>query len=263
MLIQAVLLCGFGYAGLEKTAQPTSVFAAAGSGVAHTSIDNIWINPASSGFLPAFTASLFYYPSPYQLSQLTQYGLILALPIGIGTVSIGLQSVGFRLYRETAGSVNFSRPITNELSAGVTLHSYHISINGYGSTTVLSSDIGGIVTVNESLSLGISLGNVNGADIGGGEEIPRMITVGAIFRPLEQVQWTFDIVKEMRFPHTYKTGIQFSPIVPLKLFAGIQGEPSRLFGGIGVTVSPIDVQYGIGTHDDLGATHSIGVTFAP
>ncbi len=263
MFIQAVLLCNTGIAGFERIVQPTAVFAKAGSGVAMAAHDNLWLNPASSASLSSFRATLFYVPSPFQLSQLSHYGLIVAQPLTVGTISLGVHTLGFPLYRESNGSVTFARVITDDFFAGITLHAFHLAIQGYGSTTKFGTDIGGIFNLSKELSVGISLGNVNGADIGDGEEIPRTVTFGAVFRPVGSAVIVFDLIKDIRFPETYRVGLEFLPLDVLSLHAGIQGEPSRLFGGIGVTISPFTVHYGIGTHADLGSTHSIGVMYAP
>jgi len=263
VFIQAVLLCNTGIAGFERIVQPTAVFAKAGSGVAMAALDNLWLNPASSASLSSFCASLIYVPSPFQLSQLSQYGLIIAQPFTVGTISIGAHTLGFPLYRESNGSATFARVITDEFSVGITLHAFHLAIHGYGSTTKIGTDIGSIFVLSEELSIGLALGNVNGADIGDGEEIPRTVTFGAVFRLVGSAVILFDLIKDIRFPVTYRAGIEFSPIDVMTLHAGVQEEPSRLFGGIGIFVSPFTVYYGIGTHTDLGSTHSIGIMFTP
>jgi hypothetical protein len=263
VFIQAVLLCSAAVAGFERNVQPTAIFANAVSGVAMNSFENLWLNPASPASLSSFRASLFYAPSPFQLPQLTHYGLIAAHPFSPGTISIGLYTQGFPLYRESSGSATYAGILTDELSVGMTLNVYHLAIQGYGSATKIGTDIGGILSLSEELSIGFSLGNVNGADIDDGGDIPRTAALGAVFRPVSTAVILFDIVKDIRFPEEYRAGIKFSPIDEMTLHAGMQSEHSRLFAGMSITVSPLTVHYGIGTHADLGVAQSIGITFAP
>lgn len=263
LFIQAVVLCHTGSAGFERLVQPTPVFAKAFSGVASASFENLWLNPASAASISSFQSAIFHSPSPFRLSQLTHTGVLLGGAFYAGTITIGFATFGFPLYRETNGSLTYALNMSDEFSAGVTLHAFHLFIQGYGSTTVPGIDAGGIVSVSDELSIGISLANVNGADIGGGEEIPRMITGGVTYSPVPSAAVSLDIVKDIRHRETYRAGIVFSPMEPISLSAGVQGEPSRLFGGVGITVSSITVDYAIGTHDDLGMTHSVGISFRP
>ncbi|MHB1050939.1 MAG: hypothetical protein ACYC09_12735 [Bacteroidota bacterium] len=263
VFIQAVLLHCTAIAGFERNVQPTAVFAVAGSGVAMNAYEHLWLNPAASASVSSTHASLFYAPSPFQLPQLSHYGISVAHPYSFGTISLGAHTLGFPLYRESNVAFAYARPLTNEFCAGIALHVYHLAIQKYGSATKVGADIGGIFSLAEELSIGLTLGNVNGPDIGDGEEIPRFFSFGTAIRPVGSAVITFDIVKDIRFPATYRAGIEFSPIDAVALRTGLQGDPSRIFGGVSIIVAPFAFHYGIGTHTDLGLTHSIGISFAP
>jgi hypothetical protein len=263
LFIQAVVLCHTGFAGFERVVQPTQVFAKAFSGVASATFEHLWLNPASAASISSFQSAIFHSPSPFRMSQLAHSGVILGNSFDVGSISIGLNTVGFPLYRETNGSLTYALNMSDEFSAGVTLHAFHLFIQGYGSTTVLGIDAGGIVSITNALSIGFSLANVNGTDIGGGEEIPRIISGGVSYCPVPSVAVSLDIVKDIRYRETYRAGVAFSPVDPISLYAGVQGEPSRMFGGAGITISSITVNYAIGTHADLGVSHSVGISFRP
>lgn len=262
LLIQVVILSFRLHAGFERTAQPTSLFARAFSGVAFPSESNVWLNPAALSGVVSFHSTLFYSPSPFQLPQLTNYGLILAEDFGSVKASLSLSSFGFSLYRETFGSFSAAYTGIEHFSAGSSLSLNYLSIQNYGTALAATIDIGLIYSLTEEFNIGASIANLNGAGFGE-DDIPRTIVAGVSYRLLDNAMATLDLVKDIRFEPTFRAGIEFSPHEIIIVRSGLQGEPSRLFGGIGIRVLPLVVEYGVATHDDLGLTHSIGISFMP
>ncbi|MEW5800188.1 MAG: hypothetical protein AB1728_14415 [Bacteroidota bacterium] len=250
-------------AGFERTAQPTALFARAFSGAAFASESNVWLNPAALFGIASFRSSLFYSPSPFQLPQLTNYGLLIADDIEGVKVALSLRSFGFSLYRETSGSLTAALTEIENFGVGLTLSLNHLAIQNYGNATKVGIDIGSIYTVTSELAIGLSLTNINGATFGGDDDIPRVLLAGLSYRVLENALFTIDLVKDVRYDATFRAGIEFSPHEIFIVRSGVQGEPSRLFGGIGLRITPFVIDYGTATHDDLGLTHSIGISFAP
>jgi hypothetical protein len=263
LFIQAFVLCANALAGFEQSLQTTPVFSKAYAGLASSSFDQIVVNPAAGTILSSFRFSLCYSPSPFQLSQLSQFGFLAGQPITLGTVAIGAQSAGFSLYRETQGMLTMSGNVTTDIACGITTRLFHLSILHYGSAATAGIDIGAVFRISELVSVGVSMMNVNGADIGSEDDIPRSIGTGICLRPIPEVMLFADIVKEMRYAETLRFAVEISPIDMVTLSSGIQTEPSRIFGGISVTAAPVTIYYGVGTHADLGLSHSIGLTFNP
>jgi len=263
LLIQVI--CGWSFlcAGFERTAQPTSVFARAFSGVAMQTESNVWINPASLASLTSFRSTIFYSPSPFQLSQLTNYGLLVAKDFYVVQTGIAVSSFGFTLYRETTGSIIFANRMLDKFSFGASISLYHLSIAEYGSAASLAFDVGGIYSLTDEVNIGVAINNLNGAAFGEDDDVPQTFLAGISYHIIDDAAVNFDLVKDVRYEPTYRASVEFSPHEIMVLRAGIQGEPSRLFGGIGVTILPFTVDYGIATHADLGLTHSIGISFAP
>ena len=263
LFIQAVCLFQFGIAGFERTAQPTPAFARAFSGVAMQTESNIWLNPASLSSLSSFHSSIFYSPSPFQLSQLTNYGLLLADNFGVVQAGAAVSSFGFSLYRETTGSLAIANGDLNNFGVGISLSFYHLSIAEYGTASAVALDAGVIYSLNEKINIGVAINNLNGASFGGDDDVPQTILAGISYRVIGEALVNVDLVKDIRYEPTYRASVEFSPHDILTIRTGIQGEPSRLFGGVGITIAPFTVGYGIATHEDLGLTHSIGISFTP
>jgi len=182
-------------------------------------------------------------------------------PFSFGTVAAGVQTTGFSLYRETLGMLTWSGQVTDGIACGLSSRLYHLSIAQYGTAFVAGIDIGAVAQVSEFVSVGISIMNLNGADIGSDDDIPRSIGAGISIRPVSELTVCADIVKDLRYEESIRIALEFSPFEMFMLSAGIQSEPARVFGGISVTATPITFHYGVGTHADLGLSHSIGISY--
>ncbi len=259
--IQVILCVHCSFCGFERTSQPTPVFARAYSGAAFYDDANLWLNPAALSKVSSFQSSLFYSPSPFQLHQLSNYGLITVHPFEFMNVGIGLTSFGFSLYRETMVSVSGGAMFTESFSAGISLHYCHLFIEKYGSSSNGTVDLGAICSVTDGLNLGFSLNNLTGAAFGGDDDIPQLFLTGLSYQIIENAVVHIDIVKDVRYTTTYRAGFELSPHDIVIIRGGTHGEPSRLFGGLGITIAPFQINYAVATHSELGLTHSIGITF--
>jgi len=262
VLIQVFLVTQISVGSFERTAQPTALFGRGMSGSALFTPSNTWLNPASIAKNSSFITSVFYSPSPFQLDQLSNYGLTTLKNFGELNVSAGFSSFGFSLYRETVISFSAATMFTELFSAGVNIHANHLSIQSYGSSSTAVVDLGAIFSVTENLNIGISLNNISRSTFGADDDIPQSYITGLSYTITEKATIVFDIVHDVRYSTTYRTGIEFSPLEAVTLRAGTQSEQSRLFGGIGINVFSFQVDYGIATHSELGLTHSIGITFS-
>jgi hypothetical protein len=262
-IIQVILGVQISMCGFERTSQPTAIFSTACSGTAMFTSDGLWLNPASLGMISSFRASIHYAPSPFDLRQLSNYGMMISQNFVFLNAAVGLQSLGFSLYRESVGSFGTAAMITEEFSAGVTVHLYHLSIEKYGSSLTAVIDAGAICSVTDQMNVGVVVQNITSSSFGADDDIPQLLISGISYRLLEETVINIDLVKDIRYALTYRVGLEFSPMEIISLRTGTEGASSRLFAGVGVHVSSIQVNYGVASHPELGLTHSIGITFRP
>lgn len=250
--------------GFDRIPQPTPVFGNGVSGVSSLDPLSLWINPASSGTNSRLQASFFYSPSPFQLPQLSNGGMIISGNISsIGAV-LGLHTFGFSLYRENVASLCATQRISDNLFIGIGVEVYQISIEGYGNDADIGIDLGMISRLNDNFSIGLSLHNVNAPRIAGEENsIPQSIVSGISYSPVSNAKILFDVLKDIHYPVSYRVGLVVSPLDAITLRGGIQEETSRVFGGVGFSTGQIRFDYALSSHTELGVTHSIGITFFP
>ncbi len=261
-LIQVFLIVQFSSASFERTAQPTALFGRAMSGSALYNTGNIWLNPATIAQNSSFATSLFYSPSPFQLPQLSSFGLTTIQNYKGVNIGAGFTSFGFSLYRETVLSLTAATLFTESFSAGMNVHVNHLSILSYGSATRAVVDLGGIISATENINIGVSINNINRSSFGADDDIPQIFISGFTYTLLEKATVAFDLVHDVRYSTGYRAGIEFSLNEIVTLRAGTQSDQSRLYGGIGFKIFSFQIDYGIATHLELGLTHSIGITFS-
>ena len=98
-------------------------------------------NPAGLSQLTAYQSGLFYSPSPFGLSELSNGFAAFAYPTTFGTFSTGFMIYGFELYKETELALAFGRNIYTNFSAGISVYYRNISIKNYGNKGFLLLNI--------------------------------------------------------------------------------------------------------------------------
>jgi hypothetical protein len=259
LVIQVILFAQTIYCGFERTAQPAAVIGRGMSGSAHFQFVNLWLNPASIAAAGSLRSSLFYNPSPFQLPQLSNYGLIAGFTAGSIAFAAGFESFGFSLYRETDMLVGAGTQLSDGFNAGIVIHLYHVSMERYGSSWTGSVDIGSIYEMTDKIAVGAAIQNLNGADFGEADDIPRAFVTGVSIGIEEMAVLNADVIKELNFPLQYRIGTDLHPHQFVTLRAGVQDNPSRIFCGFSVTIVPFRFDYAYASHADLGPSHSIGI----
>ncbi len=259
VIVSQSIFCGF-----DRIAQPTAVFGKGFSGAAVYLHDGSGINPAASGNLQNSFVSIFYSPSPFQLSQLSNSGISAGKNFNFGNIAFSAATFGFSLYRENSAMLNYSLKLKNEFSIGASINVNNVSIASYGSASTVGIDAGVIFSPIENIFLGFSALNINRPNLSSyNDEIPLLYNAGIAYRIEEIATLNIDLQSEFRSNAEWKFGIEFTPLQFVTLRAGYNESIHRLFGGIGIEYGGIQFNYGAALHNELGTTHSIGITIFP
>ncbi len=253
--------CSVAEASFERTLQPAIVVGRGMSGITLLLPEYYSLNPASFSSVKNFRTSLFYSPSQFELPQLSGSGALAIEHFEFGNVGIAISTFGFSLYRETIGTINYSDVVGNNVSYGINVNVNHLSLERYGTAVALGIDIGASFKVVDDVRIACALLNINRPKFKNDEDLPQQFMVGASYTLFDLTTLTVDAVKDVRYPISLRGGIEISPHASFRVRAGISDSPSRLFGGVSVTYSVFRFDYGIATHQELGASHSIGLSF--
>ena len=216
----------------------------------------VFLNPAALSTLTGRTLSLTIVPHRFGLKELGRASFVYVEPLLWGVLSLGGTRAGFELYRELTlrGACGVSIP--GDLSIGLAVTWYHLSIAGYGSAWTVGVDAGLRLDLSDGIAWGVAASNINAPAIGRAkEEIPRGFSTGVVVSPLEAVQLSLDLTKEDRYPPSLRVGVEVSVLEMLALRCGTSTDPSNLSCGLGLSWGFVQIDYALTDHPVLGMTH--------
>ncbi|MCS7012953.1 MAG: helix-hairpin-helix domain-containing protein [Chloroherpetonaceae bacterium] len=228
------------------------------TGLANSSFA-VFYNPAGLALLPYREAS-FFYVQPFGLPELADIAITYAdpllLPQGWGSLGAAIRRFGFSLYNETAVSLTYARPFERRLFIGVSASYQLLSIQGYGYAGAVGLDIGILALITPDLSIGVAAMNLNRPAFShSGETLAQVYMAGLSYRLLKSLRAFFDVEKDIRYPLSIKSGMEFEAVEAVALRAGFSTEPQRFTAGVGVRYSVFDADYALTTHPELGFSH--------
>lgn len=253
--------CFPAYAGFENSESSARIRALGGAFVGLA--DDVWaisLNPAGGASLDIPAISTSYLPQRFGLTELRELMFAAIYPAKIGTFGVAGRQFGFELYREFTASVSYARSAAI-LNFGVTINYHSVKIQNYGSAGTFSGDVGLLLPVLKVLNVGIAAKNINAANVGESEErLPQIFIAGLSYSPISTLTLVFDYQKELRFPISIRSGIEYWVIPEIAVRGGFSDEPASYSAGLGVRYSFVELAYAFSTHSVLGLTHQGTVT---
>lgn len=224
---------------------------------------DVWghANPAAWSTLPRPTAA-FFASQAFGLPELRLGALLVALPTRAGTLAAGVRTFGFTDYREHILQAGFARsfgPGTHRrLHLGVRLHYERVSIPGFGQAGAFGLTLGTLVPVLPVLDFGMEAANLNGPRLGG-DERARTLAAGLAYHPVPAVHLVVDTRKELRFPATFRAGVEVWPADVLALRTGLTTAPARFTAGAGLRLRFLTADVAAERHYALGWTPAVSL----
>lgn len=248
-----LILCVFPAAGIE--AQHIMGSRGIGMAGAVTALpDYEWAVFKNPAMMPAEGRHLSFFTIRYYgISELTDSALSGVYTASLGTLGIGLHSYGFDLYREHQLRLAVMKSFEH-YRIGVSLHYQHVTIERYGSAGALAVNIGFAARLADGLWLGAAATNMNRAAMGEAEEeLPRELAVGLSWEMAPRVLLVTDLVKDVRFPLAFRSGIEADLFREfLYLRGGITTEPLTYSLGLGISRAFFEVNLAAQHHEWLG-----------
>jgi hypothetical protein len=226
-------------------------------------VDDVWVpfaNPGGLATCRSFHAVFSHTPGLFGLAELSCSGAGISFPFqGMGFALSG-SWFGSKQYRENSIAVGVGKTVYTGLGIGMQVHMNRLSIQGYGSTAVLTLDLGIVVECSEVLTVGGIATNITAASLGeAGEALPQALDVGVWYSPIAEVHLGIAVGKEMLFSPELRCGVEVDAAECLTFRAGFTEAPSVVSAGCAFRFAEFSVEYGFAHHWVLGATHEIGI----
>lgn len=232
---------------------------------AFTSVANsslaVFYNPSGLGQIKFREVSVFYNPSVLGLSEISTAALSYAEPLKIGTLGLGIKTYGFDLYRETNVIFSYGNNFSNRIFYGINFNFYNLKIQNYNSASTCGADLGVIVYTTNFLKWGFAAKNFTGALIGSTKQkIAQTYKTGFTVQPRSDFYLTLEIEKDVRYPLSFKSGLEYTINDFIDLRTGIGTQPTSFSGGIGINYNLLQIDFAISNYRDLGMTNQGSVT---
>lgn len=254
-----LIICGSSYGQGILGARPVSMGQAAtalpGTGWA------LFTNPA---MMDAERRSVSFFGIRYYgFSQITDMAAAANYPTKWGVMGAGAHRYGDDLFSENRIRLAYKNELRN-FHYGAVLNYNHVSIGGgYGSAGALGVDVGIAAVLFKNLWIGAQATNVNQPSYGSIDEpLPRVLSIGFSYELSDIALITSDLFKDVRFPISYRGGLEVTIFENFVGRAGITTEPVTFSGGFGYTGSFWKINVVAQNHIDLGISPGLDLSIA-
>lgn len=229
-------------------------------------------NPAGAGQLQGRKVALSSCRL-FGLADLSLHNLCLLQPTRWGVLGLEIQRFGGILYSETALSLSYARPLRENLLLGSSLRGLQLAISGYGSDHTLVLDLGLLATVAPRVSWGVSMHNLNNGRLGRWrQEMPQVLSMGFAYCPNSRLLLSVDLRQDIAncsvdkltdggYPVELRLGQESHIWAPLTARLGLGTGPTRFSAGVGVRAGPFQLHYAYRSHQLLGGSHHVSLTW--
>jgi len=196
-------------------------------------------------------------------SELTDIAAAGSAAFSWGTAGLGLHRFGFELFNETRLHLAYKNSF-EQFFYGVALNYSTINQGDeYGSASAFGINAGIAAEIIPDLWIAARATNINQPVYGNSqEELPRDLALGFSIRPAPVVLYTLDVVKDVQFPASVRSGIEVQPVPRFFGRAGFTTEPTTYTFGFGYEPEHFRFNIAVQQHDVLGISPSVDMQIA-
>lgn len=228
------------FVGMPKQAFSQISMGAKGAALGHatTALESYdWALFSNPALLNSITPRIgFYGIQNYGFSEITDISAFGSVPTGFGIGALGIHRYGGDLFNETRIRLGYANEWKG-LHLGLALNYNHIAFGGtYGSGGALGVDVGLAAKVLDGLWMGAKATNINRPSYdfqSYAEDLIRDLALGMTYMLAEKALFTMDVYKDVRFPVSFRGGLEVTVIEHLKARVGFTTEPVTYSFGFG------------------------------
>lgn len=207
------------------------------------------------------TAGFSYHVIPSFMS-FNRMAAVFAMPTKGGVAAASAFRFGDDLYNEQMLSGGFANTF-GLASLGLKMNYIQYRAQGLQARHAFTVSFGGIASLTETLSFGASIININQPVIDDltGERIPTLLMAGLAFTPSAKLFVTTEIEKDMEYPATWKSGLEYVVLKKVAFRTGFNLHPQAGFFGLGFKSRKFDLDYSMQLSDPYGLSHQATATY--
>ncbi len=195
------------------------------------------------------------------MTEITDIAAAATIQTKAGTIGAGVHRYGFNLFHENRFLLAYKNS-QDRFHYGLSVAYIHVfQGEDYGSAGAFGLDLGIAAEIAGSLWMGARATNINQPAYGDtDEELPRELAAGLSYRPSSSAQITTEIVKDIHFPLSFRTGLEFEVFTSFFTRAGISTKPSTYSFGFGYDTERWAVNFALQQHNPLGMSPALDLS---
>lgn len=224
-----------------------------------------WSTFSNVALMPTDENRVSFYGFRYiGISEITDMAATVNYQANWGTLGVGVHRYGFNLFNENRFLAGYKNNLGN-FHYGASVSYTHVFQGGnYGSAGAVGIDLGLAAEVIEGLWFGARATNINQPSYGDtDEDLPRELAAGLSYQLSEEALVTTELVKDVMFPVSFRSGLQFEVITSLFARVGVTTNPETYSFGFGYQTDSWDVNFALQQHNPLGLSPALdfGIRF--
>lgn len=227
-----------------------------------TDINSAFSNQAGLGYLEQLSFSV-YGETRFINSGINAFSFAAAYPHQkIGTMGLTVQYLGNAAYNEQKIGLAYARQLFKKLSIGTQINYIGARISEYGAVHTATFELGLLAKITKEFTLAFHTFSPIRIKIPTMDKLPAVFKLGLSYQPSDKVMLSAELEKNLDFPFNGKFGVEYRPISPFAIRAGVQTYPFSACFGVGVQWAGFQLDIASTYHQVLGFTPNLSLIYA-
>lgn len=235
------------------------------AGLAHASTTigdsySIFNNPGSLGIVEKETVSSGY-STLFEVEGWNSVFASINKKIANGFAGIGIFKFGDQLMNTSFVSLGFGHKLGIG-SLGASIVYQQMFIEGYGKSSFIRIDFGGVVKFSNQLKISGGIKNLSQSKISKKTEeyFPTLVFIGLCYSPVESMMLIGQLDNTLDFKENIKVSLEYK-LAPLILRIGVQSQPVLVTTGLGIEIKRFDVDFAYQSSNTLGSSQTVNLSY--
>ena len=199
----------------------------------------------------------------FGVKDLKPIGTAFVLPTSSGVLGFSFQNYSFETYRESKLGVAYARRLSSKFNIGIQLDYLRLNMNEYGSTNLLTFEIGCNTLISKDLVLSAYVFNPVSVRLNEEERTPSVFRLGLGYTLNPKVLICLETEKDVDFPASFKFGLAYKAVESVTLRCGFRTSPSVFSFGFGYLFKQhFTADVALTNHPYLGMTPALSLSYS-
>jgi hypothetical protein len=217
-------------------------------------------NPAGLGFLQGNFINVAYH-TRYNVAGLQNASLSGNYNTKLANFGIALEKFGDKLYNEQKYGLAIGKS-TQRVALGIKATYLQATIENLSNQKTFLTEFGVIAKMTSKFQVGFHGYNLLGAKLYASQKVPTVLRLGAGFTPTKQILITAEAERNLDYPTIFKAGIEYQIVNNVFFRTGITSRINNAHFGIGISKKNFTLDYATSTHQSLGLSHHLTLSFS-